>query len=166
MKTRRLRDLLKEEFSGCGKAQAFGISGNILRRFFHWQGFFNFEAEAICLMVERMSFCSSLKISRLNAELFGNYERVLSAYFQFVPDELAHIGVVLISKEILRLGLWCGKDFTRIVIEQEKNSCDKVERRWQRISDKNTGGRIQEKSSAHTKWGCIYFIQKYRRKVL
>ena len=34
-----------------------------------------------------MSFCSSLKISRLNVEFFANYERVLSAYFQFAPDE-------------------------------------------------------------------------------
>lgn len=42
MKTRRSRDLLKEEFSECGKAQASGISGNILRRFFRWQGFFQF----------------------------------------------------------------------------------------------------------------------------
>lgn len=73
-----------------------------------------------------MSFCSSLKITRLNVELFANYERVLSAYFQFVPDELAHIGFVLILKEILRFGLWCGKDFIRIVIEQEKNTRKKI----------------------------------------
>ena len=58
-----------------------------------------------------MSFCSSLEITRLNVELFANYERVLSAYFQFTPDELAHIWFVLISKEFHRLGLWCGKWF-------------------------------------------------------
>lgn len=58
-----------------------------------------------------MSFCSSLKISRLNVEFFANYERVLLAYFRFTPDELGHIGFVLIPKEILRLGLWCGKWF-------------------------------------------------------
>ena len=39
-----LPGLLKEEFSGCGKVSVFGISGNILRRFFHWQGFFQFCA--------------------------------------------------------------------------------------------------------------------------
>lgn len=37
-----LPDLLKEEFSGCGKVSVFGISGNILLRFFRGKDFFNF----------------------------------------------------------------------------------------------------------------------------
>lgn len=42
-----------------------------------------------------MRFCSSLKITRLNAELFGNYGRVLSAYFQFAPDEFGSYWVCI-----------------------------------------------------------------------